>query len=36
MRVTYECKSDMIVIADNDKLHGIGGIMGGLESGCSS
>lgn len=33
--VSYECKSDMIVIADNDKLHGIGGVMGGLKSGCS-
>ena len=33
--VKYECKTDMVVIADNDKLHGIGGVMGGLESGCS-
>ena len=31
----YECRTDMIVIADNDKLHGIGGVMGGLDSGCS-
>ncbi len=30
-----ECKSDMIVIADDKKLHGIGGLMGGLDSGCS-
>ncbi len=30
-----ECNSDMIVIADNQKLHGIGGVMGGLDSGCS-
>ena len=33
--VEYECKKDMIVIADNNKLHGIGGVMGGLDSGCS-
>ena len=33
--VEHECKTDMIVIADNDKLHGIGGVMGGLNSGCS-
>ena len=25
----------MIVISDNKQLHGIGGIMGGLDSGCS-
>ena len=25
----------MIVISDNKKLHGIGGVMGGLDSGCS-
>lgn len=29
------CKSDMIVISDDEKLHGIGGIMGGLDSACS-
>ena len=29
-----QCKSDMIVISDDDKLHGIGGVMGGLDSGC--
>ena len=31
----YILSSDMVVIADEKKLHGIGGIMGGLESGCS-
>ena len=31
----FECRTDMVVIADNDKLHGIGGVMGGLDSGCS-
>ena len=30
-----ECTSDMIVISDNKQLHGIGGVMGGLDSGCS-
>ena len=30
----YVLSSDMIVIADNSKLHGIGGVMGGLDSGC--
>ncbi len=30
-----ECKSDMIVISDDQQLHGIGGVMGGLDSGCS-
>ena len=25
----------MVVISDDTKLHGIGGVMGGLESGCS-
>ena len=25
----------MIVISDNKQLHGIGGVMGGLDSGCS-
>ena len=27
--------SEMIVISDDKSLHGIGGVMGGLESGCS-
>ncbi len=31
----YVLSSDMIVIADKKKLHGIGGVMGGLDSGCS-
>jgi len=31
----YSLSPDMIVISDNSKLHGIGGVMGGLESGCS-
>ena len=31
----YELSDDMIVISDNKSLHGIGGVMGGLESGCS-
>ena len=26
---------DMVVISDDKNLHGIGGVMGGLESGCS-
>jgi phenylalanyl-tRNA synthetase beta chain len=30
-----ECTKEMIVISDNKQLHGIGGIMGGLNSGCS-
>ena len=30
-----ECTSEMIVISDNQQLHGIGGVMGGLASGCS-
>ena len=34
--VSYKCTEDMIVISDdNNKLHGIGGVMGGLDSGCS-
>ncbi len=34
--VNYKCTKDMIVISDdNNKLHGIGGVMGGLDSGCS-
>ncbi len=34
--VNYKCNEDMIVISDeNGKLHGIGGVMGGLESGCN-
>ena len=31
----YSLSSDMVVISDDSKLHGIGGVMGGLESGCS-
>ncbi len=30
-----ECNTDMIVISDDKQLHGIGGVMGGLNSGCS-
>ena len=34
--VNYKCDNDMIVISDDEnKLHGIGGVMGGLNSGCS-
>ena len=34
--VNYKCTEDMIVISDDDnKLHGMGGVMGGLNSGCS-
>ncbi len=34
--VNYECDDETIVISDDDKkLHGIGGVMGGLNSGCS-
>tara|TARA_Y100001970_G_scaffold293993_1_gene445459 strand:+ start:12345 stop:14738 length:2394 start_codon:yes stop_codon:yes gene_type:complete len=32
--INYECTDEMIVIADNKELHGIGGVMGGLKSGC--
>ena len=31
----YSLSEEMIVISDDKSLHGIGGIMGGLESGCS-
>ena len=31
----HTLSSDMVVIADDKKLHGIGGVMGGLDSGCS-
>ena len=31
----YILSSDMVVIADDIKLHGIGGVMGGLDSGCN-
>ena len=34
--INYKCDSDMIVISDDEnKLHGIGGVMGGFNSGCS-
>ena len=33
--VKRKCTKDMIVISDDQQLHGIGGIMGGLDSGCS-
>jgi len=34
--INYTCHDDMIVISDDDnKLHGIAGVMGGLSSGCS-
>ena len=34
--VNYRCSEDMIVIADDDNnIHGMGGVMGGLNSGCS-
>ncbi len=34
--VNYKCDEEMIVISDDEKkLHGIGGVMGGLNSGCS-
>ena len=33
--VTYDCTKDMVVIGDDKELHGIGGVMGGLKSGCS-
>ncbi len=34
--VNYKCTEEMIVISDDSgKLHGIGGVMGGLNSGCS-
>ena len=31
----YSLSNEMIVISDDKTLHGIGGVMGGLESGCS-
>ena len=31
----YSLSSEMIVISDDRDLHGIGGVMGGLNSGCS-
>ena len=34
--LNYKCDEEMIVISDdNTNLHGIGGVMGGLKSGCS-
>src|SRR5262249_57369902 len=32
---SYELDPSMTVIADNKAVHGIGGVMGGEESGCS-
>ncbi len=31
----YSLSSEMVVISDNTKLHGVAGVMGGFESGCS-
>ena len=31
----YSLSNDMVVISDDNKIHGIGGIMGGLDSSCS-
>ncbi len=31
----YKLNSDMLVICDEQKPHGIAGVMGGLESGCA-
>ena len=31
----YILSNDTVVIADDMKLHGIGGVMGGLDSGCT-
>jgi len=33
--VSYDCTDQMVVIADDKQLHGIGGVMGGLNSGCN-
>ncbi len=33
--VKYNCTKQMVVISDDKELHGIGGVMGGLNSGCS-
>ena len=33
--VNYKCDEEMIIISDDEKLHGIAGVMGGLNSGCS-
>ncbi len=33
--VEYDCSDQMVVISDDKELHGIGGVMGGLNSGCS-
>jgi len=32
----YLLSKDMVVISDDKKIHGIGGVMGGLDSACSS
>ena len=33
--IDYKCSNDMVVISDDTKLHGIGGVMGGFDSGCN-
>ena len=33
--IEYKCSNDMVVISDDTKLHGIGGVMGGFDSGCN-
>ena len=33
--IEYKCSNDMVVISDDTKLHGIGGVMGGFDSGCT-
>ena len=33
--IEHKCSSDMVVISDDTKLHGIGGVMGGFDSGCN-
>ena len=31
----YKLSSEMVIISDDKEVHGIGGVMGGLSSGCS-
>ena len=32
---TYRLKENMVVIADNNQVHAIGGVMGGEDSSCT-
>ena len=33
---SYELDSEIVVISDANAIHGIGGVMGGMESGCTA